>query len=134
MAPCKRSNKLYDLLRNFLVELTYHKTSRCQSALHCQGSLNLIQNVTKIKPLVNCTRKEKVIIIILMVNTMADNWSEPTLRPLLLERQGGVPQLRQASTLSLWPPHTLPQFDATKEDRKVTDNKRSFKKRYEIMI
>ena len=128
-----QSSEINGLFEKFIVKLTYHKTSRCQSALHCQGSLNLIQNVTKIKPLVNCTRKEKDFIIILMVNTMADNWSEPTLRPLLLERQGGVPQLRQASTLSLWPPNTLPQFVATK-DRKVTDNKRSCKTRYEIMI
>ena len=42
-----QSSEINGLFEKFFVKLTYHKTSRCQSALHCQGSLNLIQNVTK---------------------------------------------------------------------------------------
>ena len=40
-------------------------------------------------------------------NTMADNRSETTLRPLFLQRQGRVAKFSQTSTLSLWPSNTL---------------------------
>ena len=38
---------------------------------------------------------------------MADNWCKAALRPLLLERQRGVAQLCQASTLPLRSAHAL---------------------------
>ena len=38
---------------------------------------------------------------------MADNWCKAALGPLLLERQRGVAQLCQASTLPLWSAHAL---------------------------
>ena len=54
--------------------------------------------------------------MILIVYTMADNWSEPALRPLLLQWQGCVAKLTQTSTLSLWPSNTtLLPFVKTKQ-------------------
>ena len=58
-----------------------------------------------------------MIMILNVNNTMADNWSEPTLRPLLLQWQGCMTQLRQTSTLTLWPSNTTLPFPFVKTEQ-----------------